>query len=240
MSCWVYVTAGKYSLASRKALLCAFMSTFAEWALYRGEVWQLFLYVICIQYTIRHSVNPIQFYVKFKNYSVQKCSMMEAKSWTIYLFGGYNKDGDRSWTYLFNGYSDWSYRMAAKPVKVLSSVNTSCTSTTAWHTVPMLPEATRGPALPITTATTRVLSSVNAICTCPSCRARGVLNQCAAWIYAICDMPARLLQLAWLTVPVLCIHVYFVCDIVGWDCATLFRVLKTAQVAVDVHFLAVE
>ena len=98
--------------------------------------------------------------------------------------------------------------------------------------VPVLPEATCGP-IPcqclqrMPAKTTRVVSSVHAICTCHmSCRAHDVLDQCATYIYAICNVPARLLQLAWLTVPVSYICVYFVHDIVAWDFATTFYANK--------------
>lgn len=44
----------------------------------------------------------------------------------------------------------------------------------------------------------------------------GGLNQCTAYVYAACDMTARLLQLDWLTVTVLCTHL---CS-EAWKCDT--------------------
>ena len=48
----------------------------------------------------------------------------------IYVFNGYNKDEDCSWTYmyLFNGYSNGGYCMAIRTARVLLSVRDICTS----------------------------------------------------------------------------------------------------------------
>ena len=37
-----------------------------------------------------------------------------------YLFDGYSKDGNHSWAYFFNGYSDWGYCMTTVTERVLS------------------------------------------------------------------------------------------------------------------------
>jgi len=42
---------------------------------------------------------------------------------TIHLFDGYNKDGDHSWTYLFNGYSDGSNCISTKMTRELSPIH---------------------------------------------------------------------------------------------------------------------
>jgi len=36
-----------------------------------------------------------------------------------YLFNGYSKDGNHSWMYFFNGYSDWGYCMTATTERVV-------------------------------------------------------------------------------------------------------------------------
>ena len=55
------------------------------------------------------SLSALIFALIQKNYFTW---LLSEKTWTVYLLDGNSKDGDHSWTYLFDGQSDRGYRMA--------------------------------------------------------------------------------------------------------------------------------
>ena len=49
-------------------------------------------------------------YVMHKLFCSKRCRLTEA----VYLFDGYNKDGDYAWTYILNSYNDGVYHITTK------------------------------------------------------------------------------------------------------------------------------
>jgi len=100
---------------------------------------------------------------------------------------GDSKDRDHSWTYLFNGYSDRGYHMASKTSYVDAII-----CVVAWLTVPMLKSFVIWTAWVLQQlqwwALVHVKKDSESAFIHPyhlhtSCRALGVLDQCAACIY---------------------------------------------------------
>ena len=68
---------------------------------------------IYLYHTLCHKLLPALFCAFLHHLLIQETihKLLSEKTWTVYLLDGNSKDGDHSWTHLFNGQSDRGYRM---------------------------------------------------------------------------------------------------------------------------------